>query len=75
MEDISEDELPNEALGFKESKIWNKLYEFQKVAVKGIINKLEKYNGCILADSVGLGKTFTALGVIKNIIRSETKIF
>lgn len=65
LEDISEDELPNEALGFKESKIWNKLYEFQKVAVKGIINKLEKYNGCILADSVGLGKTFTALGVIK----------
>ena len=65
LEDISEDELPNEALGFKESKIWNKLYEFQKVAVKGIINKLEKYNGCILADSVGLGKTFSALGVIK----------
>jgi SNF2 family DNA or RNA helicase len=63
--DISEDVLPNEATGFKESKIWLKLYDFQKDAVLAIINKLEKYNGCILADSVGLGKTFTALGVIK----------
>ncbi len=65
LEDISEDVLPNEATGFKDSKIWNKLYNFQKDAVLAIINKLEKYNGCILADSVGLGKTFTALAVIK----------
>ena len=65
LEDISEDVLPNEATGFKESKIWNLLYNFQKDAVLAIINKLEKYNGCILADSVGLGKTFTALAVIK----------
>ena len=65
LEDISEDILPNEATGFKQSKIWNKLYDFQKDAVLAIINKLEKYNGCILADSVGLGKTFTALAVIK----------
>lgn len=65
LEDISEDVLPNEATGFKESKIWNMLYNFQKDAVLAIINKLEKYNGCILADSVGLGKTFTALAVIK----------
>ena len=65
LEDISEDVLPNEATGFKESKIWNKLYNFQKDAALAIINKLEKYNGCILADSVGLGKTFTALAVIK----------
>ena len=63
--DVSEDELANEKTGFKESVIWNKLYDFQKDAVLGIINKLEKYNGCILADSVGLGKTFTALAVIK----------
>ncbi|OPG15387.1 helicase-related protein [Ferroacidibacillus organovorans] len=63
--DISEDVLPNEATGFKETKIWNKLYAFQKDAALAIINKLEKYNGCILADSVGLGKTFTALAVIK----------
>ncbi len=65
LEDISEDTLPNEATGFKNSKIWNMLYNFQKDAALGIINKLEKYNGCILADSVGLGKTFTALAVIK----------
>jgi hypothetical protein len=65
LEDISEDVLPNEATGFKDSRIWNKLYNFQKDAALGIINKLEQYNGCILADSVGLGKTFTALAVIK----------
>jgi len=65
LEDISEDVLPNEATGFKESKIWSLLYAFQKDAALAIINKLEKFNGCILADSVGLGKTFTALAVIK----------
>ena len=65
LDDISEDVLPNEATGFKDSIIWNKLYNFQKDAALGIINKLEQYNGCILADSVGLGKTFTALAVIK----------
>lgn len=65
LEDISEDILPNEATGFKESKIWSMLYNFQKDAVLAIINKLEKFNGCILADSVGLGKTFTALAVVK----------
>lgn len=59
--DVSEDVLPNEATGFKNSVIWSKLYNFQKDAALGIINKLEQYNGCILADSVGLGKTFTAL--------------
>lgn len=65
LDDLSEDDLPNEATGFKESQIWNKLYNFQKDACLAIINKLEKYNGCILADSVGLGKTFTAFSVIK----------
>ena len=65
LDDISEDVLPNEATGFKNSEIWGKLYNFQKDAALAIINKLEKYNGCILADSVGLGKTFTALAVIK----------
>ena len=53
LEDISEDVLPNEATGFKSSVIWNKLYNFQRDAALAIINKLEKYNGCILADSVG----------------------
>ena len=65
LDDISKDVLPNEATGFKQSKIWNMLYNFQKDAVLAIISKLEKFNGCILADSVGLGKTFTALAVIK----------
>ena len=65
LEDLSEDVLPNEATGFRQSKIWNMLYDFQRDAALAIINKLEKYNGCILADSVGLGKTFTALAVIK----------
>lgn len=65
LEDITEDELANEKTGFKDSKIWHMLYDFQKDAVLGVINKLERHNGCILADSVGLGKTFSALGVIK----------
>ena len=65
LNDVSEDDLPNEATGFKDSKIWGMLYNFQRDAVLAIINKLEKFNGCILADSVGLGKTFTALAVIK----------
>lgn len=65
LEDVTEDVLPNEETGFKESKIWNMLFNFQKDATLAIINKLEKYNGCILADSVGLGKTYTALAVIK----------
>ncbi|MCB6345868.1 helicase-related protein [Enterocloster lavalensis] len=65
LEDICEDVLPNEATGFKDSAIWNKLFNFQKDAALAIINKLEQYSGCILADSVGLGKTFTALAVIK----------
>lgn len=65
LDDISEDVLPNEATGFKQSKIWSMLYDFQRDAVLAIINKLEKYNSCILADSVGLGKTFTALAVVK----------
>ena len=65
LEDVSEDVLPNERTGYQESVIWQKLYNFQRDAATGIINKLETYNGCILADSVGLGKTFTALAVIK----------
>ena len=65
LQDLDEDYMPNEATGFKDSLIWNKLYNFQKDGAVGIINKLEKYNGCILADSVGLGKTFTALAVMQ----------
>jgi hypothetical protein len=65
LEDISEDVLPDDLTGWRESHIWKKLYDFQRDAAVGIINKLETFNGCILADSVGLGKTFTALAVIK----------
>ncbi len=65
LEDVSADVLPNDRTGYQDSLIWKKLFNFQKDAATGIINKLETYNGCILADSVGLGKTFTALAVIK----------
>jgi SNF2 family DNA or RNA helicase len=65
LEDIDEDVLPNDRTGYQDSLIWSKLFNFQRDAATGIINKLETYNGCILADSVGLGKTFTALAVIK----------
>ncbi|MDO4290227.1 MAG: helicase-related protein [Eggerthellaceae bacterium] len=65
LDDVSEDTLPKEGTGFRDSKIWNILYDFQRDAALAIINKLQTYNGCILADSVGLGKTFTALAVIK----------
>lgn len=65
LDDINEDLLPNDLTGFRETAVWNTLYKFQQDAVLGLINKLETFNGCILADSVGLGKTFTALAVIK----------
>ena len=65
LDEVNEDVLPNDLTGYKDSVIWNKLFNFQKDAATGIINKLETYNGCILADSVGLGKTFSALAVIK----------
>jgi SNF2 family DNA or RNA helicase len=65
LQELSLDTLPNDQVGFKETLVWKMLYNFQKDAVIGGINKLEKYKGCILADSVGLGKTFTALGIIK----------
>jgi hypothetical protein len=61
----NQDFMPDERTNYQNSIVWNKLYAFQKDGAVGCINKLEKYNGCILADSVGLGKTFTALGVMK----------
>lgn len=54
-----------ERTGINQTKIWNSLYNFQHDAVVGAIKKLELYNGCIIADSVGLGKTFEALAIIK----------
>ncbi len=65
LDDVSEDVLPNDRTGYQDTLIWNKLFNYQKDAATGLINKLETYSGCILADSVGLGKTFTALAVIK----------
>ena len=65
LEDQTRGGLLEENIGFFESKVWDMLYDFQKDGVKGAINKILKYNGCIIADSVGLGKTFEALAVIK----------
>ena len=65
LDDLDEDNLPNDKTGYEDTVVWNKLFNFQRDAAIGIINKIETYNGCILADSVGLGKTFTALAVIK----------
>jgi hypothetical protein len=65
LDEIDEDVLPNDRTGYQDTLIWKKLFNFQKDAATGIINKLETYSGCILADSVGLGKTFTALAVVK----------
>lgn len=65
LSEIDEDVLPKDRTGYLESLVWQKLFNYQRDAAVGVINKLETYNGCILADSVGLGKTFTALAVIK----------
>ena len=65
LKDFDVDSMPNVAVGYEETLVWKKLFDFQHDAAIAIINKLEKYNGCILADSVGLGKTFTALAVIR----------
>lgn len=65
LEDIDEENIIKSKTGFKDTIVWNKLYKFQKDGVLGAIDKLEKHNGCIIADSVGLGKTFEALAVIK----------
>ena len=65
LSDMNEEQIIKTKTGFKDTIVWNKLYNFQKDGVLGAIDKLEKYNGCIIADSVGLGKTFEALAVIK----------
>lgn len=65
LDELDEDNIIRKGTGFKETKVWNALYPFQRDGVVGLIEKLEKYNGALLADSVGLGKTFSALAVIK----------
>lgn len=63
--DLQEESILKTKTGFKDTIVWNKLYKFQRDGVLGAIDKLEHFNGCIIADSVGLGKTFEALAVIK----------
>ncbi len=65
LEDLNEEKIIRSKTGFKDTLVWNKLYKFQKDGVLGAIEKLERFGGCIIADSVGLGKTFEALAVIK----------
>ncbi|HHJ13371.1 MAG TPA: helicase, partial [Gammaproteobacteria bacterium] len=61
---LDEDSIIKSATGIHQTTIWKKLYKFQKDAVVGAIDKLNRYGGCIIADSVGLGKTFEALAII-----------
>ena len=63
--DLEEGKIIKTRTGIKDTRVWKKLYRFQRDGVLGAINKIEKYNGCVLADSVGLGKTFEALTIIK----------
>lgn len=64
-EQMDEDKIVKSATGIRESVVWKKLFKFQRDGVIGAIDKLERHGGCIIADSVGLGKTFEALAVIK----------
>ena len=64
-DDSAEDQVINNRIGFKDSIVWNKLYSFQKDGVVAALDRLNRYGGCIIADSVGLGKTFEALAVMK----------
>ncbi|OFI07086.1 RNA polymerase-associated protein RapA [Clostridium acetireducens DSM 10703] len=63
--DYGVERFEKDNISFKDTEIWKTLYPFQKDAVLSAIQKINKYNGCIIADSVGLGKTFEALAVIK----------
>lgn len=65
LEHIDEEKIIRSKTGFKNTLVWNKLYKFQRDGVLGAIDKLERFNGCIIADSVGLGKTFEGLAIIK----------
>lgn len=65
LDELTEENIVKTRTGIKGTDTWKMLYKFQKDGVLGAINKIEKYNGCIIADSVGLGKTFEALAVIK----------
>ena len=62
---LDEDQIVNAATGIRNTVVWKKLYKFQRDAAVGAIDKLNRFGGCVIADSVGLGKTFEALAIIK----------
>src|ERR1035437_9872086 len=64
-DELDEDRIVKSATGIRNTTVWKKLYRFQRDGVIGAIDKLERLGGCIIADSVGLGKTFEALAIIK----------
>jgi hypothetical protein len=64
-EDLDEERIVRSATGIRDTVVWKKLYRFQRDGVVGALDKLDRYGGCIIADSVGLGKTFEALAIIK----------
>ena len=64
-EGLDEERIIKSATGIRNTVVWKKLYKFQRDGVVGAIDKLERFGGCIIADSVGLGKTFEALAIIK----------
>lgn len=73
LDDLEKNDILSEQLHLFDTEIWKSLFEFQKDGVKAAINKIRRYNGCIIADSVGLGKTFEALAVIKYFeLRNQT---
>ncbi|WP_313616081.1 SNF2-related protein, partial [Rhizobium sp.] len=64
-DELDEERIVKSATGIRNTTVWKKLFKFQRDGVVGAIDKLERIGGCIIADSVGLGKTFEALAVIK----------
>jgi len=64
-DEMDEDQIVKSATGIRNTVVWKKLFKFQRDGVVGAIDKLNRFGGCIIADSVGLGKTFEALAIIK----------
>ena len=64
-DELDEEQIVKSATGIRNTVVWKKLYKFQRDGVVGAIDKLNRFGGCIIADSVGLGKTFEALAIIK----------
>ena len=64
-DELDEERIVKSATGIRNTVVWKKLFKFQRDGVVGAIDKLNRFGGCIIADSVGLGKTFEALAIIK----------